>query len=69
MMKGAVSSLVIQVMEDTGQHKISKEMMKEIFDLIKTEDQMQLIADINLAPGWIYNLLFKMNKEILRDKN
>lgn len=68
-MKGAVSSLLIQVMEDMGQHKISEEMRKKIYDLIKTEDQMQLIADINLAPGWIYNLLFKMNKEILKHNN
>lgn len=62
-MKGAISSLLIQIIDEYGQDKISP---KKIIELIKKESDFRLLEDLKLAPAWIYNLLFKLNKEIIR---
>lgn len=58
-MKGLVSSLVIQILEDIGKDDITEDLQEKIRKALEKEDAKSLLDDIKKAPAWIYNLLLK----------
>lgn len=59
-MKGPVSSLLIQALENIGKSSITSSIEQKIKDSLKKEDPQILLNDLKNAPAWIYNLLIKI---------
>jgi len=59
MAKGEISSLVIQALREIGINKVSNEEEKRIIELLKKENQKDLLYDIKLAPVWIQKIMQK----------
>lgn len=59
MAKGEISSLVIQALREIGINKVSDEEEKIIIELLKKENQKDLLYDIKLAPVWIQKIMQK----------
>lgn len=59
MAKGEISSLVIQALREIGINKVSDEEEKRIIELLKKENQKDLLYDIKLAPVWIQKIMQK----------
>ena len=57
MAKGKISSLVIQALREIGIGKVYESEEKKIIELLKNEDENNLIHDILLAPEWIRKLM------------
>ena len=57
--KGEVSSLVIQALREIGIHQVTEAEENKIVELLKKENQKDLIHDIKLAPVWIQKIMEK----------
>jgi DNA-directed RNA polymerase subunit K/omega len=57
MAKGKISRLVIQALREIGNGKVKEEEEKQILELLKTEDDLDLKHDIALAPVWIQRIM------------
>ncbi|HTN19696.1 MAG TPA: DUF6088 family protein [Pelobium sp.] len=55
--KGPVSSLVIQALEELGKNKFDKDLQKRVLQILKNETLKNLEHDAKLAPAWIAALL------------
>lgn len=62
-MKGAVSSLVIQALEELGIKAIDPVTRKKIRMLLQKEDVKQLQRDLKLAPSRIHDYIINLLKE------
>lgn len=63
-MKGAVSGLLIQALEEIGKKNITADLEQKIAHTITKEDDANLMDDIKNAPAWIYNLLIQLKKNL-----
>lgn len=61
-LKGRISSLIIQALEELGQKNVTPDIWEKIRPLLKQEDRDVLQKDLNLAPAWICNQLMTMIK-------
>jgi len=57
--KGKISRLVIQALKEIGNGKITEVEERKIIDLLKKEDEKDLMHDIALAPVWIQKIMKK----------
>jgi len=65
-MKGTVSSLLIQLMEELGKGAIDADMMNKMIGLLNKEDQNKLMHDMALASAWVYGVWYKSTKASLK---
>lgn len=61
-----ISGLLIQALEEIGKNSIDEKIKTEIIKQLSKEKQSVLLADLKLAPAWIYDLLYKLNQKIIR---
>jgi hypothetical protein len=59
-MKGPISSLIIQALEDIGKDKVTAELQEKVKKTLQKEEAEKLMDDIKKAPAWIYNLILKL---------
>jgi len=59
LVKGEISSLVIQALKEIGTGKQTAEEEQRIIELLKKENQQHLIHDLLLAPVWIRKIMKK----------
>jgi hypothetical protein len=59
-LKGKISSLVIQALDELGPKAIDNEMKRKIQVLLKKENPKNLKADIKLAPAWINDFIYSL---------
>lgn len=57
--KGGISRLVIQALKEIGNGRVTEEEKQKILELLKQEDQEDLLHDIALAPVWIQKIMKK----------
>lgn len=57
--KGEISSLAIQALREIGIDKITVDEEKKIIEVLKKENQTNLLHDIQLAPVWIKKIMQK----------
>lgn len=57
--KGEISSLAIQALREIGIDKITADEEKKIIEVLKKENQINLLHDIQLAPVWIKKIMQK----------
>lgn len=61
-----ISGLLIQALEEIGKKAVDEVLKAKITKELSKENEEVLLADIKLAPAWIYDLLYKLNKQITR---
>ncbi|HZH88211.1 MAG TPA: DUF6088 family protein [Chitinophagaceae bacterium] len=62
--KGKISRLAIQALKELGNGKVKEQEEQKIIELLKKEDQKDLVHDIALAPVWIQKIMKKaLNNE------
>ena len=59
-----LSGLIIQALEEIGQEGLNDTVIARIKTHLKKVNQQSLKADLKLAPGWIYNFLYKLNEQL-----
>ena len=59
-LKGKISSLVIQALDELGSKAINDEMKRKIQVLLEKENPKNLKADIKLAPAWINDFIYSL---------
>ena len=59
MAKGKISRLVIQVLKEIGNGKVTAVEEQKILDVLKKENEKDLKHDIALAPVWIQKIMRK----------
>lgn len=57
--KGEISSLAIQALREIGIDQITLDEEKKIIEVLKKENQSNLLHDIQLAPVWIKKIMQK----------
>jgi hypothetical protein len=62
LLKGPISSLVIQALEELPPQEITSEIENKLKELLKHETQENLINDFKLAPAWIRKRLVDYSK-------
>jgi len=64
-MKGKISSLVIQALEELG-HKVIKDekTISRITELLQKEDKKIIKQDAKLAPAWIARLIYSITEKM-----
>lgn len=63
LVKGKISSLVIQALKEIGNGKVTADEEQKILDLLKKENEKDLKHDIVLAPVWIQKIMKKVLKD------
>lgn len=53
MLKGPISSLIVQAFEELGQDKVTTDIIKHVRKLLEKENPQFIKHDMNLAPAWI----------------
>lgn len=61
--KGSLSSLVIQALEELGKAELDSELQTRILKILEKETLKNLAHDAKLAPAWIADILKKAAKE------
>jgi len=59
-----ISGLIIQALEEIGKDGIDETLNNKILEQLKKEKEKILLADLQLAPAWIYNYLYKLKQHI-----
>jgi len=59
-MKGKVSSLVIQALEELKESQQTQDILMKIKELLLREDRGNLLHDLKLAPAKVNNVIFKL---------
>ncbi|MEI9945847.1 MAG: DUF6088 family protein [Chitinophagaceae bacterium] len=62
-LKGKISSLVIQALEELGQKNVTSNIWEQIRPILKREDPVILAKDMKLAPAWINTQLMATNEK------
>lgn len=55
--QGEISSLVIQALKTIGQKNIDNETIKTVLNILKNEQQENIMNDAKLSPAWIHKIL------------
>ncbi len=55
--QGEISSLVIQALKTIGQKNIDNETIKKVLNILKNEQQENIMNDAKLSPAWIHKIL------------
>ncbi len=61
-----ISGLLVQALEELGKDSINETLKSRILKNLAMEKEEILMSDLRLAPAWIYDLLYKLNKQIIR---
>lgn len=61
-----IGGLLVQALEELGKDAINETLKSQIIKQLAQEKEEVLIADLRLAPAWIYDLLYKLNQQITR---
>ena len=61
--RGEISSLVIQALREIGKGKLTESEKGIILNLLKKENEKDLIHDIQLAPVWIQKIMKQARKD------
>lgn len=67
MLKGPISSLVVQAFEELGQDKVTADMIKHVTELLKKENPQFVKYDMNLAPAWIRKIITDITPTLFND--
>lgn len=59
-MKGRISSLVIQALEELKENQQTQEILMKIRELLLREESDNLLHDLKLAPARVNNVIFKL---------
>ncbi len=59
LVKGEISSLVIQALKTIGQSKVDDDTIKKIQTILKNEKSENIINDAKLSPAWINKILIQ----------
>jgi hypothetical protein len=59
-LKGKISSLVIEALEELGREGITPEVKNKIFTLLQKEKAQYLMHDLRISPGWIHDLIYSL---------
>ena len=59
-MKGKISSLVIQALEELKENQQTQDILMKIKELLLREDRGNLLHDLKLAPAKVNNVIFKL---------
>ncbi len=65
-LSNGISGLLIQGLDELGKDAITEGLKDQIIDQLRKEREDNIIADIQLAPAWIYDLIYTLNKQINR---
>ncbi len=57
--KGRISRLVIQALKEIGNGRVNANEKRRIIELLRSEDQRDLVHDIVLAPVWIQKIMME----------
>ncbi len=60
--KGEISGLAIQALKSIGEHKIEKEILTRLLNILKKEKKENIVHDAKLAPAWINKILMSTAK-------
>jgi hypothetical protein len=60
LVKGEISSLVIQALKTIGQNKIDAKTTEKIQAILKNEKKENIISDAKLSPAWINKILMQV---------
>lgn len=60
--KGEISGLAIQALKSIGEHKIEKEILTRLLNMLKKEKKENIVHDAKLAPAWINKILMSTAK-------
>jgi hypothetical protein len=61
-----ISGLLIQGLDELGKDAITETLKNQIIDQLQKEKEDNIIADLQLAPAWINDLIYRLNKQINR---
>jgi hypothetical protein len=61
-----ISGLLIQGLDELGRGAITETLKSQIIDQLKKEKEDKIMADLRLAPAWIYDLIYTLNKQLDR---
>lgn len=59
-----ISGLIIQALEELGKEGIDEALNNKILEQLKKEKEEILLADLQLAPAWIYNHLYRLKQHL-----
>jgi uncharacterized protein DUF6088 len=65
-LSNGISGLLIQALEEIGKQGINDSLESKIIEYLSKEKKEVLFADLKLAPAWIYDLLYRLNQQIIR---
>lgn len=63
-MKGKISSLVIQALQELGKDAINKQIIDRISTALQKEDRKVIKEDAKLAPAWISDILITITENL-----
>lgn len=66
-MKGEISSLLFQALEEIGAKQLTPQLQEQIKELLKKEDPKKLNHDLKLAPAWINDFIVLLNNNTAKD--
>lgn len=65
-LSNSISGMLIQGLEEIGKNSITDGVRHQIIKHLRQENEKNIMADLRLAPAWIYDLLYKLNQELTR---
>jgi hypothetical protein len=65
-LSNGISGLLIQGLEELGKDALNDQLKNQVSAQLKKEDEKNVMADLQLAPAWIYDLLYKLNQQLTR---
>jgi len=65
-LSNGISGLLIQGLEELGKGALNDQLKNQVLAQLKKEDEKNVMADLQLAPAWIYDLLYKLNQQLTR---
>lgn len=60
LLKGEISSLVIQALKTIGQNKVDEKTIAKIQSILKNEKKENIINDAKLSPAWVSSILMQV---------
>lgn len=65
--KGKISGMVIQALQELGKDQIDDEVIFKIKNILKKEEKKAILHDARLAPEWISKILISITNELQED--
>jgi hypothetical protein len=57
------SGLLVLALDELGKDQVTEKLTSQITEKLKSIDQKAWLKDLQLATGWIYNLLIKLHQQ------